>query len=89
MRAHQVKCQICAPGVLVVNYHQAGENASHIAIVSANLTKDEAIDLVSRELAIIRTRQSEEAGSSFVFTPEQIKATHSWDVEKTVILSHL
>ena len=89
MKAHKVKCQICASGVIVVAYQQAGADAPNLMLVSATLTDDEALALVCRHLAILRNEEAVQAGFDVAFTPEDIYATHEWVIQRTNILSHL
>lgn len=102
MKAHQVKCQICAPGILLVTYREPDNTVdTGVMVVSANLTEPEAIDLVARELAILKTKEAEQLNEQLtkdkilhttepvVYTSDDIKAGYVWLVIKTGILSHL
>jgi hypothetical protein len=51
MRAHKVKCQICAKGVNIVTYREHGEDSTNVVVVSGSLTKEESIDMVARQVA--------------------------------------
>lgn len=90
MKAHKVKCQICAKGVLMVTYTAIGSNTPATALVSAALTEDEAIDFVARGLAVGLTNAAVESGrNDVVFTMEDAKFGFNWKVEHMQILSHL
>jgi hypothetical protein len=90
MKAHKVKCQICAKGVNIVTYREHGDDSTNVVVVSANLTKEESIDMVARQVAMERTKQAQEVlNEDRVYTPEDIKPAFLWDVHTTSILSHL
>jgi 20S proteasome alpha/beta subunit len=89
VRAHKVKCQICAKGVLVVLYTAIGKSEPMMTLVSGNLSKDDAIDLVARHLAVVMTQDAVAQGHQVAFTSEDVKFAYKWEVEPANILSHL
>lgn len=88
MKAHTVKCQICAPGVHIVSFQEHDSKQVNVAVVSAYMTPDEALDFVATHIAIQRTREAEGLGQQVVYTSDEIKAGHVWNVQTTKILSH-
>lgn len=93
MRAHTVKCQICAPGVVIVTFVEvdAPESADRTqVVVSGNLTDDEAVELVARQVAIDKTAEAEKLhGEGIVYTSDEVKAGYRWSTARVKILAHL